>query len=32
MCVQLAVDLFYNIFHNRILHLLSAFPEDRVVE
>jgi ubiquitin-activating enzyme E1 len=31
-CVELAVSIFWDVFHNKIAELLNAFPEDYVIE
>jgi ubiquitin-activating enzyme E1 len=31
-CVELSVNIFYDVFHNQIAQLLHAFPEDHVIE
>jgi ubiquitin-activating enzyme E1 len=31
-CVDLSVNIFYDVFHNQIAQLLHAFPEDHVIE
>lgn len=31
-CVEIAVNIFWDVFHNQIAQLLHAFPEDHVIE
>ena len=31
-CVELSVNIFYDVFHNQIAQLLHAFPEDHIIE
>lgn len=31
-CVELSVNLFWDVFHNQIAQLLNAFPEDHIIE
>ena len=31
-CVELAVNIFWDVFNNQILQLLNAFPEDHIIE
>lgn len=31
-CVELSVNIFWDVFHNQIAQLLNAFPEDHVIE
>jgi hypothetical protein len=31
-CVEIAVNIFWDVFHNQIAQLLHAFPEDHIVE
>jgi len=30
-CVEIAVNIFWDVFHNQIAQLLHAFPEDHIV-
>lgn len=32
ICVELAVNMFMDIFHNQIATLLNAFPENHIIE
>lgn len=31
-CIDLAVNIFWDVFHNQIAQLLNAFPENHVIE
>ena len=31
-CVELSVNIFYDVFHNQIAQLLHAFPKDHIIE
>lgn len=31
-CVEMAVNIFWDVFHNQIAQLLHAFPEDHIIE
>jgi hypothetical protein len=31
-CVEAAVNIFWDVFHNQIAILLNAFPEDHIIE
>ena len=31
-CVELSVNIFWDVFHNQIAQLLHAFPSDHIIE
>lgn len=31
-CVEIAVNIFWDVFHNQIAQLLNAFPENHIIE
>lgn len=31
-CVEMAVNIFWDVFHNQIAQLLHAFPHDHIIE